>query len=99
LDRRDISQAVRDKMHELFENKVEGEFDSLKVFASDEDKISRGTAFIMAANHVLQKIHLFEEVTYSLILLSYLPDSNLFCNFLYICAVEVNHVYVLNPRI
>eukprot|EP01035_Chromulina_nebulosa_P036839 gene36839-49685_t len=38
------------QIHELFERKVEGEFESLNC-GVPEDKISKGTAFIMAANH------------------------------------------------
>ena len=57
-----VCMCVWHQIHELFEVKVEGEFESLNC-GVPEDKISKGTAFIMAANHVLQKIHLFGEVS------------------------------------
>eukprot|EP01036_Dinobryon_divergens_P025259 gene25259-33787_t len=79
---RDISQAARDKIHELFERKVEGEFESLNC-GVPEDKISKGTAFIMAANHMFinafedQMMQRVEELLGDLTQLRVLPYRNL----------------------
>ena len=55
-----IRSSVKERIQLLLETKVEGEFEALNHFA-DNEKVSRLSAIIIAANQMFQKLSIFKE--------------------------------------